>query len=77
MPRYIPKVSKIQTLSDLLVLVQREKLPLDTKVYLSKDEEGNAFYGLAEYDYEPGSLILYPYNSPDFELVIDDEEVAA
>lgn len=61
-------MAKALTIRDLLQVVQQEKLSLDTKIFLSSDEEGNNIYGMAEFGIEGKHLVLYPYNSEDYEL---------
>lgn len=64
----VNKNAKALTVKDLLEIVKQEKLPLSTKIFLSSDEEGNDFYGLAEFGLEGNSLVLYPYNSESYAL---------
>ena len=64
------KTSRILTIKDFLDVIKQEELPLDTKIYLSSDEEGNNYYGLSEFGIQGKAkyFVLYPGNSPDFEL---------
>lgn len=65
----------IMTIRDFLDVIKQQKLPLDTKIYLSSDEEGNSYYGLAEFGIQGKAkyFVLYPGNSSDFELDLISE----
>lgn len=62
------KDAKALTVKDLLEVVKQEELNLDTKIFLSSDEEGNNIYGMAEFGLEGKNLVLYPYNSDGYAL---------